>query len=108
MKDTTTLKANKIGEKTLEEKKVEIYKFNIKLAQEDKERFKNNPLEFMKELMERNGLKVNGIDGDKDAIIRSIEEEARFEWMHISAPEEMFSQWRYVYVPSDGPTPSPF
>ena len=99
----STLTAIKVGEKTVEEGKVELFNMDINISQEDKERLKNNPQEFMKELMEGNGLKVKSVSGDKDALIKSIEgrlsdeERGHFGWMHFILPEEMNSTWRYVY-----------
>jgi hypothetical protein len=75
---------------------------DINLSQEDKERFKNNPHEFMKELMERNGLIVNGISGDMNALKSSVEDKtiprAEFLWMHFIYPTSWYSRWRYVYT----------
>jgi hypothetical protein len=44
LKSTPT--AIKVGEKTVEEGKVELFNMDINISQEDKERLKNNPQEF--------------------------------------------------------------
>jgi hypothetical protein len=58
MEHKSTLTAKKVGEKTVEEGKVEEFNMDINISQEDKERLKNNPQEFMKELMEGTDLKL--------------------------------------------------
>jgi hypothetical protein len=100
MENRSSLKATRVEEKSVEEGRVEVFNISIFLSQEDEEKFKSDPHEFMKELMERNGLKVNGISGDKTELMKYVEghTDASFEWLHYVYPESKRSNWSYHYL----------
>ena len=80
---------------------MEKYSMDLQLSDQDREKFINNPIDFLKELLEKNGRKVNRINADKDLLIKRLEEKASFEWLHFVYPDDMASEWRYVYIKED-------
>jgi hypothetical protein len=93
MGNTTTFSATKLGEKT-----VERYRIDLQISEQDIQRFKSNPFDFLKEQLESNGYQVNRINGDKDLLIKRFDEKASFEWLHTVYPEGEKSEWNYYYL----------
>ena len=74
MSNDTVMKLTK-----LKDIEMEKYSMDLQLSDQDREKFINNPIDFLKELLEKNGRKVNRINADKDLLIKRLEEKASFE-----------------------------
>lgn len=99
MANTTDITVKKLQDR------IESYEIELQLSEEDKQRFMNNPIDFMKDQLERKGYTVRRIIADKNALIRHISggPRASFEWMHTAwaVDEDRISEWRYTYIESE-------
>jgi hypothetical protein len=86
------------------EGRIEIYDMDILFSDEDKERFLQDPPEYLKELLEREGHKVNRLFVTTDFASRAREEKTtsqgataegdmRAHWFHIVYPANEQSGW---------------
>jgi hypothetical protein len=95
---STTAKVTRRGEK-----RVERFDIELEISEQDRQRFTQSPQDFLKEQLEKNGLKVNRILVDNDTLIELFTgARASGQWYHIQYCDErpdLVCAWEWIRDP---------